>query len=147
MGKSARGHANAILRALRLSAAYGSAVQYFFAIGSVVVIAYGGYLALHGRVPIADIVAFLMYLAIFYQPITAFARINEDMQTAIAGAERVFEILDAENDVEEAKNPIKLKNVKGHICWRTGPQALRWAKTARLHCPRGIEGQADSHTG
>ena len=115
VGKSARGYANVILRALRLSAAYGSAVQYFSAIGSVVVIAYGGYLALHGRVPIADIVAFLMYLAIFYQPITAFARINEDMQTAIAGAERVFEILGAENDVKESKNPIKLKNVKGHI--------------------------------
>jgi len=116
--KSARGHANAILRALKLSASYSSAVQYFSSIGSVVVIAYGGYMALHGRVPVADIVAFLMYLAIFYQPITALARINEDMQTAIAGAERVFEILDAEVDVKEKENPHELKHVKGHIVFK-----------------------------
>jgi len=115
---SARGHANAILKALRLSAAYGSAVQYFSSIGSVVVIAYGGYMALHDRIPVADIVAFLMYLAIFYQPITALARINEDLQTSIAGAERVFEILDAEIDVKEKANPHHLKNVQGHISFK-----------------------------
>ncbi|MCL1884295.1 MAG: ABC transporter ATP-binding protein/permease [Defluviitaleaceae bacterium] len=113
--KSAHGYASSILRALRLSAAYGSSVQYFSSIGTVVVIAYGGYMALHGRVPVADIVAFLMYLAIFYAPVTMLAQINEDLQTSIAGAERVFEILDAEIDVKEKENPHKLENVKGHI--------------------------------
>ena len=112
---SARGHANAILRSLRLSAAYSGAVQYLTGLGSVIVIAYGGYMALYGRIQVGDIIAFLMYLAIFYQPITALARINEDLQTAIAGAERVFEILDAETDVKEIENPIELENVKGHI--------------------------------
>ena len=113
--KSARGHANAILKALRMSAAYIGAVQYFSSIGTVVVIAYGGYLVLHGRVPVSDIVAFVLYLNIFFQPLTALARINEDLQTSIAGAERVFEILDAEIDVKEKPNPHHLKNVKGNI--------------------------------
>ena len=116
--KSAKDYAWAILRALRLSAAYGSSIQYLSSVGTVIVIAYGGYLALYGEVPVADIVAFVMYLAIFYQPITALARINEDLQTAIAGAERVFEILDEEIDVKEIKNPIKLENVKGHITFK-----------------------------
>jgi len=116
--KSAKDYAWAILRALRLSAAYGSSIQYLSSVGTVVVIAYGGYLALDGNVPVADIVAFIMYLAIFYQPITALARINEDLQTAIAGAERVFEILDAEEDVKENENPIKLGNTKGHIIFK-----------------------------
>ncbi|MCL1843162.1 MAG: ABC transporter ATP-binding protein/permease [Defluviitaleaceae bacterium] len=115
---SARAHAVAILRALRLSAAYGSAVQYFSSIGTVIVIAYGGYMALNDRVPVADIVAFLMYLAIFYAPVTMLARVNEDLQTAIAGAERVFDILDAEIDVKEADNPIELKDVRGHIIFK-----------------------------
>jgi len=96
VSSSAKGHANAILAALRLSAGYGSAVQYLSLLGTVLVIAYGGHMALYGYVEVADIVAFLMYLAIFYAPITALARLNEDLQTAIAGAERVFEILDAE---------------------------------------------------
>jgi ATP-binding cassette subfamily B protein len=112
---SAKGHAHAILSALKLSAGYGSTVQYLSLIGTVLVIAYGGHMALHGLVEVADIVAFLMYLAIFYGPITALARLNEDLQTAIAGAERVFEILDTEEDVKEKENPYKLTNVQGHI--------------------------------
>jgi len=75
-------------------------------------------MALHDRVPVADIVAFLMYLVIFYQPVTMLARINEDLQTSIAGAERVFEILDAEIDVKEKEHPYELKNVKGHIVFK-----------------------------
>ncbi|MCL1845915.1 MAG: ABC transporter ATP-binding protein/permease [Defluviitaleaceae bacterium] len=113
--KTARAHAVAILRALRLSAAYGSSVQYLSSIGSVIVIAYGGYMALANPAMIADIVAFIMFLNIFYQPVTMLARVNEDLQTAIAGAERVFEILDAEIDVKERENPHELKKVQGHI--------------------------------
>ena len=118
VSSSAKGHANAILAALRLSAGYGSAVQYLSLIGTVLVIAYGGHMALYGYVEVADIVAFLMYLAIFYAPITALARLNEDLQTAIAGAERVFEILDAEEDVKEKENPYELKDVQGHIVFK-----------------------------
>jgi len=118
VSSSAKGHANAILAALRLSAGYGSAVQYLSLIGTVLVIAYGGHMALYGYVEVADIVAFLMYLAIFYAPITALARLNEDLQTAIAGAERVFEILDAEEDVKEKENPYELQDVKGHIVFK-----------------------------
>jgi len=115
VSKSARSHANAILAALRLSAGYGSAVQYLSLIGTVIVIAYGGHMALHGYIEVADIVAFLLYLGMFFGPITALARLNEDLQTAIAGAERVFEILDAEEDVKEKSNPHELSDVKGHV--------------------------------
>ncbi|MCL2603968.1 MAG: ABC transporter ATP-binding protein/permease [Defluviitaleaceae bacterium] len=112
---STQGHANAILRSLRLSAVYGGAVQYFSSIGTVVVIAYGGYMALGYRIAVEDIVAFLLYLGMFFGPVTALARTNEDLQTAIAGAERVFEILNAEIDVKEKENPHELSNVRGHI--------------------------------
>jgi len=115
IASTAAGHANAILAALRWSASYGSSVQFLSNIGVVIVIAYGGFLASLGTIPVADIVAFLMYLALFFPPVTALARVNEDMQTAIAGAERVFDILDAEIDVKEADNPIVLKESQGHI--------------------------------
>jgi ATP-binding cassette subfamily B protein len=112
---SALGHANAILRSLRLSATYGGAVSYLSSVGTVIVIAYGGYMALYDRIAVEDIVAFLLYLAMFFGPVTALARTNEDLQTAIAGAERVFEILDAPIDVKEKENPHELTNVRGHI--------------------------------
>ena len=112
---SAMAHADITLKALRFSAGYGSTIQYLSSIGTVVVIAVGGHMALYGYVDVADIIAFIMYLGIFYGPIAALARTNEDLQTAIAGAERVFEILDAKEDVEEAPTPHTLQNVKGHI--------------------------------
>ncbi|MDR1665244.1 MAG: ABC transporter ATP-binding protein/permease, partial [Clostridiales bacterium] len=108
-------HSNSLLDFLRLSAFYNGIVQYLSSIGTVIVIAYGGYLASRGLLPVADIVAFLMYLGIFYQPITTLARVNEDLQSAAAGAERVFEILDAEIDVKEAENPHTLSRVRGRI--------------------------------
>ena len=113
--KNAKDQATAILDALKLSAGYSSTIQYLTSIGTVIVIAYGGYMALHGNAYVGDIVAFIMYLAIFYQPITALARINEDLQTAIAGGERVFQILNAEIDVKEKENPHELTDVQGHI--------------------------------
>ena len=114
---SARGHANAILRSLKWGASYGSAVQFLSNISMVIVIAYGGLLASLGVLPVADIVAFMMYLALFFPPVAAMARVNEDMQMAIAGAERVFDILDADVDVKERENPIVLENVSGHVCF------------------------------
>lgn len=114
---SSRKHALAILSALKLSAGYGSAVQYLSSIGTVIVIAYGGHMALFGHVDVADIIAFIMYLGIFYQPIAALARLNEDLQTSIAGAERVFEILDAPEDITDVKDAFVLTDVRGHICF------------------------------
>lgn len=58
---------------------------------------------------------FLLYLGIFYQPIGALARVLEDLQQALAGAERVFEVLEEEPDVKEKKHPIILKKVEGKI--------------------------------
>jgi ABC-type multidrug transport system fused ATPase/permease subunit len=72
-------------------------------------------MAWQGRMPVEDIVAFLLYLGMFFGPVAALARTNEDLQVAIAGAERVFEILDAEIDVKERENPHQLANVRGHI--------------------------------
>jgi ABC-type multidrug transport system fused ATPase/permease subunit len=45
------------------------------------------------------------------------ARINEDVQTALAGSERVFEVLDAKSDVEESPNAIDIGRAKGGICF------------------------------
>jgi len=115
---SAQSHIAAMLTALRYSSGYHAAIQFFSQTGTVFVIGYGGYLAAGGRLPVQDIVAFVMYLGIFYQPVTSLARVSEDLQTAIAGAERVFYILDEEPDVKEAENPVELADVRGDIVFK-----------------------------
>ena len=65
--------------------------------------------------PTADIVAFLLYLALFFGPVMALPRLVEDYQSAMAGAERVFEILDEKSDIIDKENSEELTDCKGEI--------------------------------
>lgn len=111
----AKRYAEAILHALNLSAIFHPLVEMIASFGTVIVVGFGGWLALEGRLSVADIIGFLMYLSLFYQPIATLARVTEDLQQAIAGAERVFEVLDTDPDIVDAKDAIDLPEVKGKI--------------------------------
>jgi len=113
--KGARNYVRAILSALNMSAIFHPTVEMISAFGTVIVVGFGGYLALEGRMSVADIVGFLMYLSLFYQPIATLARVSEDLQQSIAGAERVFEVLDTEPDIQDSLNAKVLSRPKGQI--------------------------------
>ncbi|HHW31925.1 MAG TPA: ABC transporter ATP-binding protein [Clostridiaceae bacterium] len=113
--RKSNSHVKTLLRVLKLSAIYHPSIEFFSNMGVVIVIGFGGYLASAGKVPLKDIVTFILYLNMFYQPISTLGRLNEDMQNALAGASRIFEVLDTESDVKEAKNPVELGRVKGRI--------------------------------
>ncbi len=116
-----RGHSHnyvkAILGALKKSALFHPAIEFTSSLGTVIVVAAGGILALRGQTSLADIVGFLLYLNLFYQPITTLARITEDLQQSLAGAERVFEVLDSESEVKEAPNARQLETSRGEIAF------------------------------
>ena len=108
-------HVRAMLQALKVSAVFHPSVEFISSIGTVLVVAFGGYLAYAEGLQVEDIVAFLLYLNLFYQPITGLANLVENMQQSLAGAERVITILDAPNQIEDSPNAIDLENVKGEI--------------------------------
>lgn len=56
-----------------------------------------------------------MYLNLFYQPIATLARVTEDLQLAVAGADRVFEVLDTEPDIKDSPNAVEIDCSKGEI--------------------------------
>ena len=103
------------VNAMKLSSLFHPSIDFFSSLGTVIVVAFGGLLALQNKMPVADIVGFILYLSMFYQPITALGLVLENIQAAIAGAERVFEILDTEPDVKESENPQVLKDVRGEV--------------------------------
>ncbi len=113
--KSAGSYATAILHALKLSAVFHPTVEAVSSLGTVIVVVFGGWLALHGSLSVADIVGFLLFLNLFYQPISALARVTEDLQQAIAGADRVFEVLDTEPDIMDRPDAVELKGSHGEI--------------------------------
>ena len=63
-------------------------------IGFVIVAAFGGYFAIHGLISVGVISAFIVYAKQFSRPINEIAQVYGQLQTAIAGAERVFALLD-----------------------------------------------------
>ena len=74
-------------------------------IGFVIIAAFGGYFALHGLISVGIISAFIVYAKQFSRPINEIAQIYGQLQTAIAGAERVFTVLD-ENAEDMSGSPL-----------------------------------------
>lgn len=62
-----------------------------------------------------DVVAFLLYLALFYAPVTGLANLLENMQQSLAGAERVISVLDAPCEIKDTKKALPLEDAKGEI--------------------------------
>jgi ABC-type multidrug transport system fused ATPase/permease subunit len=108
----------AMLNALRLSNAFHPGIEFVSSIGTVIVIFFGGRLALAQKLPLEDLVAFLLYLSSFYQPITQLGRINEGIQQALASAERVLEILNQTSDITDAPDAARVGRVEGKLEFR-----------------------------
>ncbi|MBE5929744.1 MAG: ABC transporter ATP-binding protein [Lachnospiraceae bacterium] len=108
----------AMLRALRASAIFHPSVEFVSSIGTVLVVAVGGYLAYLGQLSVEDIVAFVLYLGLFYAPISGLASWLENLQQSLAGAERVTLILDTPSAIENKEDAKDLENVSGEISFR-----------------------------
>ena len=108
-------HIRAMLKALKISAIFHPTVEFISSIGTILVVAFGGYLAWKEGLKVEDVVAFLLYLGLFYAPITGLANLLENMQQSMAGAERVMTVLDAPCEITDRKDAVELKDVKGSI--------------------------------
>ncbi len=105
----------AMLRALRASAIFHPSVEFLSSIGTVLVVFFGGVLAYRQQLSVADIVAFLLYLSLFYAPISGLATLLENLQQSLAGAERVALILDTPSEITDAPDAKPLTDVQGSI--------------------------------
>lgn len=84
-------------------------------ISYVAVIVVGAFLVISGQISFGVIVAFLVYVRYFTQPLTQIAQLAQGLQMAVASGERVFEFLDAEEMADEKNKKAPLQNVKGHV--------------------------------
>ena len=108
-------HISAMLKALKISAIFHPCVEFISSIGTILVVSFGGYLAWKEGMQVESIVAFLLYLGLFYAPVTGLANLLENMQQSMAGAERVMSILDAPYEIVDKENATPLTDVKGEI--------------------------------
>ncbi len=98
-------------------------------IGFVIIAVFGGYFAINGLISIGIVSAFIVYAKQFGRPINEIAQVYGQIQTAIAGAERIFAIMDEESenkqgsaDMEKTRGVITFKNV--NFSYTEGKQVL-----------------------
>lgn len=83
--------------------------------GYVVVCIVGAALVLNDKIEFGVIVAFMMYIRYFTQPLSQIAQAMQSLQSAAAAGERVFEFLDAEEMEDESNKTAKLENIEGNV--------------------------------
>jgi len=86
--------------------------------GSLLVWYFGGRAVVHHNATVGDLVAFLGYLGMVYGPLNFLANAAQWMSRALTAAERVFEVLDAEQESEKAKGEIVPERIRGEVEFR-----------------------------
>jgi ATP-binding cassette subfamily B protein len=115
IAERAQAHGSAITKAVSVSACYHGAIDFFAGLGTVLVIFFGGKMALAGDMSIADITGFLLYVGSFYEPVVQLNHINESFQQALAAADRYFEVLDTVPEIKDAPDAVHISQVEGRI--------------------------------
>lgn len=93
-------------------------LAFFVALGTVIVIIFGGRLVASGEVGVADIIGFVAYLSMFYGPVQSFSGLIEMSGEATAACHRVFEVIDETPDVNEKEGAIILPRVHGDVTFK-----------------------------
>jgi len=90
-------------------------MQFINNLNYVAVCVIGGMKVASGALSLGDVQAFIQYSRQFTQPIVQTASIMNILQSTVASAERVFQLLDEQEEVPDTANPVKLEHVAGHV--------------------------------
>lgn len=113
---------------MRVWALYMPAMTFLTATGSALVLWIGGKHVLAGTMTIGELIGFLFYLALFYEPISKLHGLNQMLQSARAAGERVFDILDATKEsaqnsrAKTLQTPVRGDVVYDNVEFAYGPQ-------------------------
>jgi len=89
----------------------------FSNLNQVAIAGIGGALALRGMVSVGVIATFVLYARRFFDPLLTLADLYTSIQSALAGAERVFDVLDEAPDVADAPDAEELRGIRGHVAF------------------------------
>lgn len=92
-------------------------IRFIGKIGYVVVAVVGGIFTVQGTMTLGGIQAFIQYVDMCSEPMTQISYILNMLQSAVASAERVFELLDEEEEVPDLQNSKRLENAKGEVAF------------------------------
>jgi ATP-binding cassette subfamily B multidrug efflux pump len=103
------------IRAEFITAALGPMFTTMSTIAIAATALLGGWLALEGVVTVGVIATFVVYIRNFFRPMRSIAMLYNQLQSALAGAERIFEVLDARPSVQDAPAALPLPGIQGEV--------------------------------
>lgn len=104
-------------RSMTLLAVFMPTVKLIGNITTSLVLFYGGYLVLHGRMTVGTLTAFLLYLRMFFEPMQEISQFFNTFQSAAAALEKVAGVLGQRPGIADPANPTVLAEVKGDIAF------------------------------
>jgi len=105
----------ASFKAQFISSIIRPAVNFLNNVNYVIICIVGGIHVATGLITLGSVQAFIQYSRQFTQPVVQVASIINILQSTVASAERVFELLDEEEEIPDTENPVVLEEVKGHV--------------------------------
>lgn len=103
------------LQTARIVATFMPLIEIVGAIGTCIVLWYGGLQVMRGELTIGVIVAFLQYVNMIFRPLFTLAMFFNSYEGAMAASERIFELLDTSIDIPENEEGIKLPSIEGLV--------------------------------
>lgn len=110
-----REHRNGFLKAVRLSDAFGSVIDLSWGVGCICLYFVGIVVLGADNVSLGTFLAFGTYINMFWQPINNLSNFYNQLVTNIAGAERIFEILDTEPTIADASDVTEMPEITGNV--------------------------------
>lgn len=116
--KMVKGQKEAFLNAVRLNDCFWPLVELSWGIGTLIVFAVGYRLILSGEIQVGKLIAFSMYTGMFWRPIMNLSSFYNTLITNFAAADRIFDILDQEPDIENIGKAPKMNRIEGKVEFR-----------------------------
>ncbi len=106
------------LKTVRLKALSSPLMEFLGGLGIAMVIWYGGYKVISGTSTAGTFFSFMAAVIMLYAPLKKLSKLNNIIQQGLAGADRVFDILESESDIQEIPNPVRFKSGPHHVVFR-----------------------------
>ena len=103
------------VEAVAITSAFAPAIDALSTLSTAVVVGYGGYLVVTGTLTVGLLTAFLIYVQQFFRPIQLASQVYTQAQAALAGAERIYNVLDESPEPADPPNTPHLDSVEGSI--------------------------------
>lgn len=106
---------DANVQAVAITAAFLPSIDFLNTLATAGVLAYGGYLAVTGAATVGVVTAFLLYVQLFFRPIQILSQFYTQAQSAIAGLERIFFLLDEPAQLQDAADAVTMPPIRGEV--------------------------------